>query len=181
VLHRKLFDMENRLEAGEGFSAFVGKLPGVHGALMLILHLAGPDGATSSVRGETARAAARIIMEFILPHGCDLYEADADGSDWDDLRKLAAHVLIGSAERYTVSDLGSGVPRLRGRPAQEIAKLASRLVSYGWWTEDVARGGGQAWVLVPGLREALREQRELKMAEAAAALAAYREARGPVS
>jgi hypothetical protein len=179
ALHRHLFMLETKLEAGEAFASFIGKLPGFAGSLMLVLHLAADPRHEGSkeVSAETAKAAAEIVLGFVLPHGADFYERGADGGDLEDVQKLAAHVLVGDADRYTVSDLGSGVPRLRGRTVAEIVTVASRLETYGWWTEGPAKGGGIAWSLRPGLREALHEQRMAKREEAAAALSAYREAR----
>ena len=176
ALQKRLHLLETKLEVGEAFSAFIGKLNGLHGSLTLLLHLVDPgNDASVSSRLDTAKAAAQIVTGFILKHGADFYGRDTDGGEQDDLSKLAAHVLVGEAERYTVSDLAAGVPRLRGRPAAEIIAIASRLETLGWWEEGPARGGGMAWILRPGLREALHQQRKSGAAEAAA-MAAYQDA-----
>jgi hypothetical protein len=174
------YDMEMVEGLGEGFCSFLGKLNGVHGSLMLLLHmLRDPsEGPYSPVSARTAGDAARILREFAIPHALALYRESADGVDWDYLRSLASFVLTSDRDRFTVSDFTSGVHSLRGQGVWEVGQKVSPLVAGGWLEEEESRSVVKAWKVIPGLREVLAERRQEEANRKAETMRAYRDLRG---
>lgn len=175
-----IYEMEGVDALGESFLSFLGKLAGVHGSLMLVLHLAADprEAAYRPVTGDTAKAASRILREFAIPHALALYQTSADGVDWDYLRGLASFVLTARKDRFTVSDFTSGVHALRGRSEWEVAQKVSALVAGGWLTTEDVRGVVKAWNVVPGLRDVMAERRRDEAERKANAVRALRELSG---
>ncbi len=171
------YDMMSVEALGESFISFLGKLNGLHGSLMLLLHmLADPkDGPCAPVSAATATAAARILREFVVPHALALYQTSADGTDWEYLRALASYVLTSAKDRFTVSDFTSGVHSLRGLGVWEVGQKVSPLVAGGWLIEEDNRGVVKAWGVVPGLRALLAERRDAEAARKAEVMKAYRD------
>lgn len=175
-----IYEMEGIDALGESFLSFLGKLTGVHGSLMLVLHLAADvrEAAYKPVSGDTAEAASRILREFAIPHALALYRTSADGVDWDYLRGLASFVLTARKDRFTVSDFTSGVHALRGRSEWEVTQKVSALVAGGWLNTEDVRGVVKAWNIVPGLRNVMAERRQEEADRKANAVRALRELSG---
>lgn len=171
------YDMEMVDGLGESFCSFLGKLNGVHGSLMLLLHmLRDPkEGPYTPVGRQVAEDAAKILRDFAIPHALALYRQSADGADWDYLRSLASYVLTSSKDRFTVSDFTSGVHSLRGMGVWEVGQKVSPLVAGGWLEEEESRGVVKAWTVVGGLRELLAERRQEEATRKAETMRAYRE------
>jgi hypothetical protein len=179
-----LHDLTQTEGLGKGFLAFLGKLAGVHGSLMLILHFLthGKEAPYEPVDAATAVAAARIIREFVIPHGWALYrDTGADGADWDELRAIGSYILTSGKTRFTLSDFTAGVPRVRGLDAWKLGNKLSVLVTLGWLFEEEGRSGTRikAWNIPAGLRERYAERLKSEAERKARAQAAIREfARG---
>ena len=174
-LREFLKPLAGALELGKGFCQFVGKLDGIHGRLMLVLHLAGdPDSAVppsqiglapdngaayaaaSQVSAATARAAARIIREFILSHARAFY---ASATDQDELRRIYSYVLTQDRERFTTSDFQSGIPFMRHMTPWQIFQAVEPLVASGWLQPEQEGVPVRKWIVVLGIREAFAERR----------------------
>lgn len=159
AFQRFLHDLEGMDGLGKGFCGFAGKLSGIHGSLSLVLHMIGdPDAVMDTVSERTVRNAERIIRDFCIPHGLELYRSSTDGGDWEALRKVASYVLTSDKDRFTASDFTSGVRSLRGLTTWEIAQKVSPLVAGGWLEEDDT-APAKGWTVATGLRESMAERR----------------------
>ena len=170
---REIYRMEQLQGLGGAFTSFLGKLTGLQGSLALILHLiSAPDNfALRRISGEDARAATRILKEFVIPHAHLFYRVTSDRGDWDQIRSIASFVLTQDRERLTQSDLVSGVRALRGRNQRDVAASMSPLVAGGWLVEDGLTQPPKAWRVQPGLRTFFAERRRTEIARKAEAQA----------
>jgi hypothetical protein len=144
---------------GRGFCAWAGKLSGTHGSLMLLLHiLEHRDEAPYLQVGEdTARRAAAIVSDFLIPHGRVFYQSTLDADSGEGLQTVASYLLTSEQDRFTLSDLRYNARPLRDvKNAWEMNALLSPFVSGGWLTEDL---GGKAWNVADGLRDKFAERR----------------------
>ena len=157
--------MEKLEVLGGGFTTFVGKLPGVHGALCIVLHHIrnGFWACCRQVDAETTANAARIIRDFIIPHAFCFYQTLTKGKDWDMLRALASYMLTQDKDRFTPSDFTSGVRALRGMDQREVAQKLSPFVAGGWIEEEGTVGPPKAWNLRPGVRQYFADRRETEV------------------
>ena len=152
--------MEQVSVLGSKFTTFVGKLPGMHGALSLILHLI--DGLWDEpVSGHAAARAERILSHFIVPHAMAFYEVSGDAGDVEEMRSTASFILASDKDRFTARDFAQNSRTMRGVSMWEMAKRLSPLVVNGWLEEEVGKNGGgvRAWLMRPGIREALAKRR----------------------
>jgi hypothetical protein len=158
--------MERVAALGSKFTTFVGKLPGMHGALSLILHLI--DGLWDEpVTGGAAARAERILSQFTIPHAMAFYGVSGDAGDVEQMRSIASYVLASDKDRFTPNDFAANSRSMRGIGMWELAKRLSPLVVNGWLEEEAAKGGGsiKAWVMRPGIREALAARRAEQQAQ----------------
>lgn len=178
--HEWVFDMERIEGLGESFRSFIGKLSGIHGSLMLVLHLAqDPENSVfERVDLNTAKAATRIIKEFVVPHAMALYQETADRVDWEYLRALASFILTSDKERFTASDFTSGVRTLRGLGVWEVMQKVSPLVAGGWLEEEAGSVPARAWTVVKNVRNLLQKRREEELDRKIAVVKAIKELRG---
>ncbi len=166
-----LHEVEHTDGLGEKASAhFQGKLAGVHGRLMLVLHLASDPahGPSTPISEATASAAARIIREFVIRHARALYASSADKTDMEAMRALYSFVLTSTKDYFVASDFTSGVRALRGKDAWDVFKAVDPLVTSGWLTPKNDSAPSKAWDVVPGVRELFRERRSSEIARKAA-------------
>ena len=158
-----LHDLGNASAAvSAGFQGFVGKLVGVAGNLALILHIIEDPFANpfKPVPEETARKAARLIHEFILPHGLELYQSAGGGEARERGRKIASYVLTSGKTDFTASDFTRNVWPLVGMSVFDLVRAVSPLVAWGWLDLDGRNPNAPRWKLRPGVAEAMRERRE---------------------
>jgi Protein of unknown function (DUF3987) len=126
--------------------------------------------ASTAISSETAEAAKKLILEFLLPHMIGLYDVVVNGGqDRDKLRSIANFVLASDKDRLRPSDFTAGVRALRGEPEQRIREWVGRFCGMDWLVAEEARLGAppKAWQVVPGLRQHFAERR--KQAQAARA------------
>lgn len=170
ALRRELHDIEGATEGLEpGFQAFVGKLPGVFGAITLILHMAEhPEhGNACSVEIDTVKRAATIVRDFLIPHGREFYrrsEADGDGGR---LRKIASYILTAGKARITSSDLTKNVAAMRGLGTAEVAKWLSPLVAGGWLEPAEPLPTNRVWHVRPDIFAQMERRIEIEEARKA--------------
>jgi len=126
--------------------------------------------ASTAISRETAEAAKKLILEFLLPHMIVLYDVVVNGGqDRDQLRSIANFILASDKDRLRPSDFTAGVRALRGEPEQKIREWVGRFCGMDWLVAEEARLGAppKAWQVVSGLREHFAERR--KQAQAARA------------
>jgi len=163
----------------KGMTGFLGKLPGVLGSLMLVLHLLeDPEhGRETQVSGVTAKAARRVLEEFCIPHAHELYRAADDKSDGEVVRAVASYLLTTDGQRFRASDLTTNVRPLRGVGLWELQRKLSLLVAGGWLRPEDNTPNCRAWLLEDGVREAFAGRaaaETTRKAEALAKIAAFR-------
>jgi hypothetical protein len=175
-----VFDTEHVEGLGESFCAFMGKLSGVHGSLMLNLFLAdNPDNVYAAPVGrDVAERAMRILRDFAIPHALALYRQSTDKVDWDYLRTVASFILTSTKDRFTVSDFTSNVKPLRGLSVWDVGQKVSPLVAGGWLVEEDPTAPAKAWRVVFGLRERLAERRATELVSKEATLQRLKLLRG---
>ena len=124
----------------------------------------------AAIPRETAEAAKKLLLEFLLPHMIGLYDVVVSGGqERDKLRSIANFILASDRDRLRPSDFTGGVRTLRGEPEQKIREWVGRFCGMDWLVAEEARLGAppKAWQVVPGLREHFAERR--KQAQAARA------------
>jgi hypothetical protein len=159
ALRKNIFDIEQASGGlASGFSTFAGKLPGIAGALALILHMAdNPNGgAYERVRVNIVERVARIVREFILPHAHEFYRSAETVTDGDRLKRLASWILTSGKDRIVPSDLAQNVAGFRGLGLVEIAQRLSPFVAVGWLSPEGS--DGRAWKIEPAVREHFAER-----------------------
>jgi hypothetical protein len=153
-----------------GFQSFVGKLVDVAGNLALILHII--DDPFSNpfkvVPVEIARKASRLIHEFVLPHGLELYQSAGGGEARERGRKIASYVLTSGKTEFTASDFTRNVWPLVGMSMFDLMRAVSPLVAWGWLDLDSRHPNAPRWKSRPGVAEAMAERRETEERESQA-------------
>jgi hypothetical protein len=154
-------------------TGFLGKLPGVMGSLMLVLHLLSyPEhGREEQVSGATARAARRILDEFVIPHALEFYRTVDDKSDGETVRAIASYLLTAEGQRFRASDFTTNVRALRGMGLWDLQRRLSLLIVGGWIRPEDNTPNCRAWLLEDGVREAFGGRAAAEAARKAAARA----------
>ena len=161
ALRKNIFDIEQASGGlASGFSTFAGKLPGIAGALALILHMADDPngGAYERVRVNIVERVARIVREFILPHAFEFYRSAETVTDGDRLKRLASWILTSGQTRIVPSDLAHNVAGFRGLGLGDIAQRVSPLVAGGWLSPEGSNGIVCAWKVEPAVRAQLADR-----------------------
>jgi hypothetical protein len=158
----EVHDLEQSGAFSKGMTGFLGKLPGVLGSLMLVLHLLGDpeNGRETPVPGATARAARRILDDFVIPHALEFYRTVDDKSDGEIIRAIASYLLTAEGQRFRASDLTTNIRALRGLTLWELQRRLSVLVVGGWIRPEDNTPTCKAWLLEDGVREALSSRAE---------------------
>jgi hypothetical protein len=162
---RDCLDLESVRALGEKFTTFVGKLPGMHGALSLILHLI-DGGWDSRVSEDAAKRAAKVLWDFSVPHALAFYAVHGDTKDVELIRSTASFVLTAKKDRFTANDFAANSRAMRGIGMWEMTKRMSVFVVNGWLEEEYDKKGAVcAWVIRPGIREALQRRKDEQEAQ----------------
>lgn len=175
---REFRDMAEGIEGdaetvGRAYASWGGKLAAVFGSLSLLLHiLEKRDEAPYAEVGEaTVQRAARIVTEFIIPHGRAFYDEVFELRQREDLQKVASFLLTSDAERFTRSDLRYNVRALGDAgTAWEFDRLLSPFVGGGWLEED-----GKGWNLTSGVRDQFAARRASELERKAKVLARFKQ------
>jgi hypothetical protein len=146
---------------GKTFQGFCRKLHGLHARLSFLLHLL-HEPAAAVIPVETIESAERLTM-FCLGHARAFYSR-APGSVLDDTRAVAGYILARAApaadqpERILASTITSGVRVCRGISTKRLHEVLDPLVTGGWLIAESEFPNNNAWIVTPGLREALAER-----------------------
>jgi hypothetical protein len=152
--------MESITALGAKLTTHIGKLPGIHGSIALILHLM--DGLWDEPVSESAAARAEeILRDFCIPHAMAFYGAHGDAGDMEQIRSTASFLITSDKERFTPHDFAANSRSMRGIGMWELAKRLSVFVVNGWLEEERDKHGAaiKAWLMRPGIREALASRR----------------------
>ena len=118
---------------------------------------------SSAISRETAEAAKKLLLEFLLPHMIGLYDVVVNGGqERDKLQFIANFILASDKDRIRRSDFMAGVRCLRGEPEQKIREWAGRFCSMDWLLPEEEKPGvpTKAWQVFPGLRDHFTERRK---------------------
>jgi hypothetical protein len=169
-----LFQLEQ--EAGgfaDGFEAFVGKLPGVAGALALILHMIHHprDGGGKPVSRSIVEGVQRLMFDFTLPHALEFYRSAGAETSADRIQTIASWILTSGRRRITSRDLIRNVASLKGLSLDELNKRLSPLVAGGWLRPEAPGQQNGAWAVAEAVftqletRARSEEERKARLAE----------------
>jgi hypothetical protein len=117
----------------------------------------------AAIPRETAEAAKKLLLEFLLPHMIGLYDVVVNGGqDRDKLQTIADFILASDKDRLRPSDFTAGVRALRGEPEQKIREWVGRFCSMDWLSPEEGKLGApaKAWLVAPGLRDHFSERRK---------------------
>lgn len=117
---------------------------------------------------KTTLKASRLIHEFVLPHGLELYQSAGGGEARERGRKIASYVLTSGKGEFTSSDFTRNVWALVGMAVFDLVRAVSPLVAWGWLDLDSRNPNAPRWKLRPGVAEAMRERRETEERESQA-------------
>ncbi|MCL6741798.1 DUF3987 domain-containing protein [Sphingomonas sp. RB56-2] len=151
----------------KGFVGFVGKMRGVHGALMIVLHLAGGHRVNEPLSRTTAVAASDIIERFALCHAEALYnflDGSASADDQEYLQRLGRHVLADDKLEYTMRDFTQRHKFLRSLKPRDQVDWIDRLIGLGYLVAADNDFIHKKWFAAPHARTIMK----YRMAELAA-------------
>jgi Protein of unknown function (DUF3987) len=117
----------------------------------------------TTISRDTAEAAKRLLLQFLLPHAIGLYDVVVNGGqERDKLQSIANFILASDKERLRRSDLSAGVRSLRGEAEQKIREWAGRFCAMDWLSPEEGKPGvpAVAWLVSPGLRQHFAGQRK---------------------
>jgi hypothetical protein len=157
---------------GRGFCAWIGKLAGTHGSLTILLHILENRGEAPflQISDATARNAATILTDFLIPHGRAFYQDTLNLGADESLQTVASFFLTSDQDRYTLSDLRYNARPLREvKTAWEMNALLAPFVSGGWLAED-----GKAWVVAPDLRARFADRRAHELSRKAEIMSRFK-------
>jgi Protein of unknown function (DUF3987) len=112
---------------------------------------------------ETAEAAKKLVLEFLLPHIIGLYDVVVNGGqERDKLQSIANFILASNKDRLRPSDFTAGLRTLRGETEQKIREWAGRFCGMDWLRPEEDKPGvpAKAWLVPPGLRDHFADQRK---------------------
>jgi hypothetical protein len=166
-LRQRLFGLTQVTEGvAKGFNGYIGKLDGLAGRLALLLHLAADpkNRAKEQVSLATIESVEKIVLKFIIPHAAIFYRMIGGASGQDPITQLGSWMLTCGKDRYVLSDFGSNVRGLRGKPANEVQKVISIFEAGGWLAPNKNWPLTTEWNLDPGVRPyfAARAEKEKK-------------------
>lgn len=157
---------------GRGFCAWMGKLPGVHGSLSLLLHILENKGDAPFLQvGEaTVRNASAILTEFIIPHGRAFYQDAMQLNADEGLQSVGSFLLTDDRDSFTLSDLRYNSRPLRDvKNAWEMNAMLAPFVSGGWLNENNGK-----WEIAAGLRDHFAARRAYEIERKAEILGRFK-------
>jgi hypothetical protein len=146
---------------GPTFQGFCNKLVGLHARLSFLLHLL-DDQDTPVIPADTIERAARLTA-FCIAHARVFYSR-TPGSVLDITKAVAGYILTRPApssidpERFVASTITSGVRVCRGMTLKRLGEVLSPLIAGGWLTPETEFPDCNAWIVTPGLRDALNDR-----------------------
>lgn len=169
TMERRVFEMEQADALGGAFTSFLGKMHGLWGRLALVLHAASraPErgGFVERVDADTARAASRLVFDYIIPSAARVYVAMGAGAGKaEPVKDVAGYILTKKLDRLLASDLTRNVRCARGMGLADVQKLVSPLVAGGWLAPEKEHAGNNAWLVNAAVHQtfAARAERETR-------------------
>jgi hypothetical protein len=102
----------------------------------------------AAIPRETAEAAKKLLLEFLLPHMIGLYDVVVNGGqEREKLQSIANFILASDKDRLRPSDFTAGVRTLRGEPEQKIREGSDASAA---WTGSARRRANQVYRPRPG-------------------------------
>jgi hypothetical protein len=144
-------------DVSSALRAHLSKWPGIFARLLLTFHLL--ESHDAEISGDTARKAARLMLDFLLPHAARFY-ADVLGHEHlKHARWVAGYILTHTKERVTAREIGRGCHELY----QDRAALFSAMETLslaGWVTPIVDGTSKQAtrWTVNPAVHKLFAER-----------------------
>jgi hypothetical protein len=134
-----------------GLVAALGKADSQWGRLALTLHALEAGDIATPLSGETADRAARLLVDFFLPHLAHLYSEYGQSVALTDARRIASWLLTQNAQRVTAREVLRGNRALTGEPGRLAA--AMEILELNNWVRAVPgqRRDQVAWVVNPNL------------------------------
>jgi hypothetical protein len=146
---------------GKVFQGFCSKLVGLHARLAFVLHLL-DDQSKPLIPEETIERASRLVA-FCIGHARAFY-GRGPGSLAEITKAVAGFILTRSPplgdepERIVASTLTSGVRICRGMTLKRLTEVIGPLITGGWFSPETPYPDCNAWIVTPGLRDALQER-----------------------
>lgn len=152
---QRLFELEQADALGGAFTSYLGKLSGVWGRLALVLHAADQASIPGEVTGAQARAASRLVFDYLIPSGARVYVAmGAPGvGTAQPMRDAAGYILSKRLDRVLSSDLTRNVRSCRKLGVNEVQRVVSPLVAGGWLTPEREAPTNSTWLVNPRVHE----------------------------
>lgn len=164
---------------GKIVQGFCYKLHGLHARLAFLLHLL--DAPNESViAAATIERASRLTMYCLGQF--QAFCSRTPDKMLEATKAVAGYILARPAprgedqERIVASSFTSGVRLCRGMPLRRLQEVLDPLVAGGWVTPETPYGDNSAWVVTPGVRDALRQRAEAERERRQAAREAIRAA-----
>jgi len=171
-------------DTSSAFRAHLSKWPGIFARLLLTFHVLESSLLAPVISGATARKAARLMIDYMLPHAARFY-ADALGHEhMKHARWVAGYILSHGKERITAREIGRACHELYQDRTALFSAMES-LTLAGWVTPTDTPGKQPSSWLINRRVHALfaerarqeRERREAVRAEIARAAQALGVAR----
>lgn len=167
-LHESLHTLGEAMQDSDNMRAFVLKLAGMSGSIMLILHLMEHGKhAPHEVSATTARNVTKLVKSHILAHARAFYDlADQNSDRLNTTHSTASWILTHTANILRPSDFTKNVAKLRGLRSWDLEQALSVFVAGGWLAPDKPRPNH--WVVNPNLRTAMAKYRDSEATRKAA-------------
>lgn len=161
---RRLFELEQADALGGAFTSYLGKLSGVWGRLALVIHAADQQAIPGEVTGTHARAASRLVFDYLIPSGARVYVAmGAPGvGTAQPMRDAAGYILSKRLDRVLSSDLTRNVRSCRKLGVGDVQRVVSPLVAGGWLTPERDTPTNSSWMVNPRVHERFAQRAELE-------------------
>jgi hypothetical protein len=149
-LFERLHHLETSGAFGNSFSSFLGKMRGYAARLTLMLHCADENAIYRQgkvIGADAVRKAARLIEDFIIPHGAAFYSESVGAAITDETRTIAGYILTKKKERIVTSDLTRNVSCCRGMDPFQVSRAVGPLVAGGWLSAEKPYPSNNAWLV----------------------------------
>jgi hypothetical protein len=178
-------------DASDALKAHLNKWEGALCRVALVFHIveaaARGEYPARHISGDTARMAATLMADFLLPNSVRFYsETVDDGSHNADAKWVAGYILSGSLKTVTKRDL-IRVNRHFKRDHKLIAPTMGALYAAGWVEEATTKRNGEvtSWTVNPKvhtkfqrLAQQERERRAAEREKIKRAVEMFRQGRG---
>jgi hypothetical protein len=147
-----------------GLVSALGKADSQWGRLALTLHALEADDIATPLSGATADRAARLLVDFFLPHLAHLYSEYGQSVALADARRIASWLLTQDAQRVTAREVLRGNRGFTGEPSRLAA--AMEILELNSWLHAVPgqRRDQVAWIVNRNLSQRFAARAEAERA-----------------